>query len=61
MSTVERLLDLFDTSNYVALEFFGGKGRWQTKLIADKVGVMHVWELFESNEFDLRKNSEGSN
>ena len=41
---------------FSALEFFAGKGNWQTMAYAEKVGHLEAWEIKPEYEIDLRKN-----
>ena len=41
---------------YKTLEIFGGTGNWHTKVFADKVKSLEVWEIQPELETELRKN-----
>jgi len=42
--------------NYNTIELFGREGSWQTKLFANKVKNLEVWEIDNSFEKKLREN-----
>lgn len=45
-----------DLKNLSVLDFFAREGDWQTKVIADKVKVIHAWEVNPEFEENLKKN-----